>query len=99
MVNRPDWYQNTCCFDCPRGRIAPRSLRLTDRARALGSDAFNQSNRVVPRKRRGEAPGPVVPTSGASESSTPCRLLMMPVCAGHMPERIVECPGAVSVTA
>src|SRR5881397_3653961 len=76
------------------GRIAPRSLRLTDSTRAVGSDAFNQSTSVVPRKRRGEAPGPVVPSSGASESWTLSKLRMIPVCAGHRPERIAECPGA-----
>ena len=81
------------------GRIAPRSFRLTDSARVDGSTALSQSTSVVPRKRRGDAPGPAVPISVASESCTPSELRMMPVCAGHIPERIVAWPGAVSVTA
>ena len=99
MVNTPDWYQYTCSLARPSGRIAPRSLRLTDRARAVGSAALSQSNSVVPRKRRGDAPGPVTSSSAAAESCTPCELRMMPVWAGHSPDKIVEWPGAVSVTA
>ena len=58
-------------------------------ARAVGSTALSQSNNVVPRIRRGEAPGPAIPSNGASVSCTPSELRMIPLCAGHIPERIV----------
>jgi len=81
------------------GRIAPRSLRDTDSARAFGSAALSQSKNSVPRNRAGDAPGPATPMSRAAKSTTPLALLMIPVCAGHRPESTVACPGAVSVTA
>ena len=53
----------------PIGRIAPRSLPEMERKRESGSSARSQSTRVLPRKRRGEAPfPPFTPTSGESPS-------------------------------
>ena len=40
--------QNTDCFERPMGRIAPRSLRLIESARARGFAATSQSVSVVP---------------------------------------------------
>src|SRR6266540_2436716 len=77
--------------------MAPRSFPEIDRARAPESAALSQSKNAVPRNRAGEAPGPLTPISGAVGSCTPATLRMMPVCTGQRPDRIVECPGAVSV--
>ncbi len=80
------------------GRIAARSLRDTDSARAWGHCAWIQSNSSVPRSRHGEAPGPGTSSSspGSFRSLTPWSLCTMPVECGLRPESTVACPGAVS---
>ena len=100
VVNRPSSpYQNTACFERPMGRIAPRSLRLTESARERGSAAMSQSMSVVPRKRKGDAPTPLLPIMGCVRSFTPALLRTMPVCRGKRPDMVLACPGAVSVVA
>src|SRR5439155_10769303 len=99
VVKRPPKYQYTASLARPIGRIAPRSFPETESARAPGSAALSQSKNAVPRNRAGEAPGPLIPINCAAGSCTPAALRLMPVWAGQRPDRIVECPGAVSVTA
>jgi hypothetical protein len=90
-------YQNTGCFERPIGRIAPRSFLDTDNTRVRESFAVSQSVSVVPRKRNGDAPSPCAPMSGEFGSSTPVRLVEIPVRTGNRPDIVAECPGAVSV--
>ena len=52
-----------------------------------------------PRQRKGDAPGPSLPISGACGSCTPAALRTIPVRAGKRPERVLAWPGAVSVIA
>jgi len=100
VVNRPSAaYQYACCFARPSGRIAPRSLRDTDRARDRGSLTRIQSISVPPRNRNGEAGAPPPPMTGAWGSSTPRLFETMPVLRGNRPDVPVACPGAVSVIA
>ena len=58
-----------------------------------------QSVSVEPRKRKGDAPGPVEPMSGACGSPTPVELVTIPVLRGKRPESVLAWPGAVSVMA
>jgi hypothetical protein len=80
VVNVPlALYQNTGCFDRPIGRIAARSFLDTDSTRVRESFAINQSVRVVPRKRKGDAPGPAASISVTVVSFTPAEFVDMPV--------------------
>src|SRR5262249_46202582 len=90
VVNFPPAYQKIGTFERPIGRMAPRSLRLTERARVPLSAARIQSSSAVPRKRWGEAPVPLAPISCTEVSGTPTSLNTMLVWAGSRPERMVE---------
>ena len=74
-------------------------IREIESARDRGSATRSQSIRVVPRNRKGDAPGPAPSSSGARSSSTPALFRVIPVLRGKRPERVTECPGAVSVIA
>ena len=82
LVVKPpvDWaYQKTGYDPRPMGRIAPRSLRETERMRVCGSAAAIQSASVVPWNRTGAAPFPSASTSGDVVVFTPALLLAIPV--------------------